>query len=121
MNFKVIILLGIVLLIGTASAASITYSEEYYKLGLQADELNKWHLVDNVMSPDLVSRNAWKSTGQMVSDASALASFYELRRQTILMEKQNELIAEQNEMLKNRTMVCVSEPISYYCKEYKWV
>jgi len=102
MNFKTLItLLLIFSTMGTASAANITYSEEYYKLGLQADELNKWHLVDNVMSPDLVSRNAWRSNGQMVSDASALASFYELRRQTILMEKQNELIAEQNEMLRN--------------------
>lgn len=86
-------------------AANITYSDEYYSLGEQADALNAWHLKSSIMNPDLIKADRWNSNGQMVADPSALASIYELRRQTILLEKQNKLIAEQNALLSNQSLV----------------
>lgn len=88
-GFKTLVALLLVFsIIGTASAANITYSEEYYSLG---DITNvSWRMVSG----------AYYGTGQEYPTVQFL-TFLELRRQTILMEKQNELIAEQNEMLRN--------------------
>jgi len=82
------VLLLVLLIVGTASAVNITYSEEYCSLGA----------ITNV-SWDKIS-NAYWGAGQENPTAEYL-TFIELRRQTILMEKQNELIAEQNEMMRN--------------------
>lgn len=65
------------------SAANVTYPQEYYDLKVRADNHTNAGMT-------------WDSQ----NTAHLWSVFYELRRQTILMEKQNELIAEQNEMLK---------------------
>lgn len=65
-------------------AANVTYPQEYYTLGLMSNKV----LGKLSIQPESVS---------VTNPATVTA--WELRRQTILMEKQNELLAEQNELM----------------------
>ncbi len=65
-------------------AANITYSDEYYKLGSYSDAI-----YNGVILPHYAYR-----AYSFVGTSEGLISAYELRRQTILLEKQNELQAE---------------------------
>lgn len=71
-------------------AHAVVYNEEYHQI---SDKLSVMSL-DNLTSFEI----AWG--GIVYWD---IASYYELRRQTILMEKQNELVEEQNGLLRNLT------------------
>jgi hypothetical protein len=73
------------------SVSAVAYSDEYYTLGKEADGL-----ISNVGNLRSWDQNFQKSI------------WLELRRHTILMEKQNELLGEQNGLLRNRTKM--------YCK-----
>ena len=80
MKSKVLIILFLLLLCA-APASAVTYSEEYYKLG---DITNtSWNKISGV----------YFGSGQDYPTAEHL-TFLELRRQTILLEKQNDLQAE---------------------------
>lgn len=81
-------------------AANVTYPQEYYDLGDRSWKLS----VDNQMS-----LSDWRIY---------TATYYELRRQTILMEKQNELLAEQNELIGR--LVNATE-IKFECKATGYV
>lgn len=77
MNYKIFTIIFLALLCASPVAANVTYSEEYYK---DADRANS--LIELV-------------NDRYSYDTPILKSiFYELLRQTILMEKQNELQAE---------------------------
>ncbi len=69
------------------SAMNVTYPQEYYTLG---------SLVDNYFSNQYVNNKFGYSLDWIdnLGGFASLASARELRRQTILMEKQNELQAE---------------------------
>jgi len=69
----------------TVSAANVTYPQEYYALGQQSNNIF-------LMYPDI---SQFGSGGSYPSiSIPSVISAIELRRQTILMEKQNELQAE---------------------------
>lgn len=72
--------------------ANVTYSQEYYDLNKQADDL-------------------WKDqNGFNNYNYQAMKSFwFKMSATQIAIEKQNELINEQNELLKNLTTM------HYYC------
>lgn len=80
MNYKIFTILALLFLCASPVSA-VTYSEEYYTFGA----------ITNV-SWDKIS-GAYYGIGQDNPTAQYL-TFLELRRQTILMEKQNELQAE---------------------------
>jgi hypothetical protein len=86
MKSKVLIIL--LLLLCAAPVAAVTYPQEYYTLGSLVDKYFSNTAIKDESGYNLVfSANA----GAFAS----LASARELRRQTILLEKQNELLAEQ--------------------------
>lgn len=80
MKQYIFIILVIFLLVIPVSA-NITYPHEYYTLGEQTNI--SWHKISG----------AYFGSGQEYPTAEYL-TFLELRRQTILLEKQNELQAE---------------------------
>ena len=65
--------------------ATVQYPEEYYTLGVQSQE---------TFTEQFGGLNAGYNWPVLVS------SYYELRRQTILLEHQNELLQEQVDLLK---------------------
>lgn len=81
MNYKIFTILALLFLCASPVAA-VTYSEEYYTFGA----------ITNV-SWDKIS-GAYYGIGQDNPTAQYL-TVLELRRQTILLEKQNELLMEQ--------------------------
>jgi len=83
MKHKLIVVL--MLFLCASPVAAVTYSEEYYKLGGYSDSL---------YTHALTGYEKYHSTYSFVGTVEGLISAYELRRQTILMEKQNELQAE---------------------------
>jgi hypothetical protein len=85
-------------------AANVTYSQEYYTLESSVDE----HLHEMDI--------AFGYGGNIVGGIHAVVS--ELRRQTILMEKQNELLAEQNELMG---MLVNATEIKFECKATGYV
>lgn len=99
LKFKLLILAMCLTLIAMpVCAENIIYPPEYYSLG----SMNN-HYFNN---PDISATYGYKfdwgdnAAGNFVSLASARG----LRRQTILMEKQNELLAEQNDLIRNQTI-----------------
>lgn len=81
-------ILGMILvmfLITSVAAEPITYKDEYYTLG---NSVNEFFGHDYGFTPAL-----------LISADANVATARELRRQTILLEKQNELIAEQNHIM----------------------
>lgn len=87
--------LVIALVCAPVMAANVTYPQEYYTLESSVNE----HLHEMDI--------AFGYGGNIIGGVHAVVS--ELRRQTILMEKQNELLAEQNELVKmqlNSEYVC---------------
>jgi hypothetical protein len=73
-------------------AANVTYPQEYYTLSKYKDEIvnsGNFSIKDDMGGP---------------SAELTLINYYELRRQTILLEQQNELLAEQNTLLANQTI-----------------
>lgn len=82
------------------SAANVTYPQEYYTLGSDNDRFFN-AMQTFVYCNSNIRVGCWNLEWTDNVDAfSNYVSSKELRRQTILMEKQNELLAEQNEMLK---------------------
>ncbi len=76
------LLLGAWLSIPPVNAANITYPGEYYTLG----------------------NESWDVAGARVNDFGQYFGIYsELRRQNILLEKQNELIADLTAVLENQS------------------
>lgn len=78
---KYIFIILVIFLLAAPVSANITYPHEYYTLGEQTNI--SWHKISR----------AYFGSGQEYPTAEYL-TFLELRRQTILMEKQNELQAE---------------------------
>ena len=79
---NVIVIIGLLLLVSSVSA--IVYPQEYYDLKNQGD---------NVFSAINISNNfAFHNT-----DTATYATVLEIRRQNILLEKQNSLLEEQVE------------------------
>jgi hypothetical protein len=74
----------LVLAMLVTSVSAVAYSDEYYTLGKEADGL-----ISNVGNLRSWDQNFQKSI------------WLELRRHTILMEKQNDLLGEQNGLLRN--------------------
>lgn len=86
---------------------TIEYPQQYYSLGQQSyDEFTK-------------SQNEARYNPATYGVMSA--TWLELRRQTILMEKQNEMIYQQNMWQRNATLNCVRAHAGNYCQEYAWV
>ncbi len=90
---------------------TFSYPSEYYTLG---DSVN-----NNLKEMDH-SVTMWSA---LISGVHAMIS--ETRRQTILMERQNELLAEQNALLKNMStgrLVCTYyRSLASGCDEFSWV
>jgi hypothetical protein len=95
-----IIALIVAVVVPHVCAGNVTYSQEYYTIGEHIK-----HVFESVMSDPYLKNNV-----DFVRDM-------ELHRQTILLEKQNELISEQNILLKstiNMHFYCVmDDPGSY--------
>ena len=74
------ILIILLILLCAAPVAAVTYSPEYYTLSYNSDA---WYnsIISSSLFPDRY-------------DKTSAGTFIELRRQTILMEKQNDLQAE---------------------------
>jgi hypothetical protein len=81
------------------SESKITYSEEYYKL-----------TSDSNVVVDAMSEYTLSTGGHMNWEK---ATFIELRLQTILMEKQNELLEENNALLRGM-QVKVGPPVTRF-------
>ena len=73
-----------------AADVNVTYPQEYYELEQQANALIF------PIGPDSYYFNGYDGTSARIGVISDL----ELRRQTILMEKQNELLAENNQLMQ---------------------
>lgn len=96
----------------------ITYPQEYYTLGSLNDVVIQEQYKINIQK--------WDKTGYSPNIAAfaSLITSRELRRQTILMERQNEMLAEQMRWQRNATLNCVKWAPSHYgegCQEYAWV
>jgi hypothetical protein len=68
--------------------SAVTYSEEYYSLGSFVDKYFYDKHINNTYENQL-------NLNDNIGNYASLASARELRRQTILLEKQNELLMEQ--------------------------
>lgn len=77
-----IIISCMLLLISNACAINVIYPDEYYSTKVLADDHNSMGM-------------SWDADISKYT----LNIFYELRRQTILIEKHNELLAEQNHIM----------------------
>lgn len=122
MTFKYIIafLMIVAFILPSSAIVDLKYSDEYYRLGslstqvynsFDASYVNGWNM-------------AWASTS---TAGSTVLSAIELRRQTILMEKQNELLFEQNALLRKLAGEPSGGGLIYYDKvainssyDYKW-
>ena len=73
-------------------AADVTYPQDYYTLSKYNDEI--------------VNSENFSIRGDMRGPSAELTliTYYELRRQTILLEEQNKLLTEQNALLANQTL-----------------
>lgn len=92
-----LLLLLCLLLPCVASAALVEYPQEYYTLTNQS---NVWYLSEYVnYNDDFFNDNSR-------ANIATIGSFIELRLHTILLERQNELLAEQNELLRNMSARC---------------
>lgn len=101
-----IIIIGLIILaVSPADAANITYSDEYYSLGNES-----WHVAGSRVND-----------GSRVDDFSEFFGIYsELRRQNILLEKQNELLADLTAVLANQSQKSnMQQPPSM--QPMKWV
>jgi hypothetical protein len=78
---KIFIILLLLLCVTPVAAVNMTYTQDYYTLGIVTN--TEWNKI----------YGAYYGGGQDYPTSPYLA-FLELRRQTILMEKQNELQAE---------------------------
>jgi hypothetical protein len=87
MRIGYIILMAIILC-GIPVSASVQYPDEYYRL---TNKSNLWYTSRYLDDPFFNSDGA--------ANTATIGSFIELRRQTIAMELQNELLAKQNELL----------------------
>ena len=76
----IIVIMGLLLLVSSVSA--VVYPQEYYDLKNQSD---------NVFSVINISNNSVFHN----TDAATYATVLEIRRQNILLEKQNSLLEEQ--------------------------
>ncbi|MFA5745690.1 MAG: hypothetical protein WCX79_01220 [Candidatus Paceibacterota bacterium] len=96
-----IIALMIAVFIPHVCAENVTYPQEYYNLGIQTS-IDWTHIA-----------GSYSGFGKDNPSSQYLA-FLELRRQTILMEKQNELINEQNNLLKKMlNQTYTGRPVDY--------
>jgi hypothetical protein len=86
MKLKLIVIL--MLLLCASPVTAVTYSEEYYTLGSLIDKYFSNLNVKNEIGYNL----DWSDNA---GNFASLASARELRRQTILLEKQNEILQEQ--------------------------
>jgi hypothetical protein len=86
-----------VVLVSPVVAENVTYPQEYYTNGIYTDSVNTYLLNAAYLKNDLDADDILDILKQTRN--LDIATFLELRRQTILMEKQNELIAEQNELM----------------------
>ena len=75
------IIIIMLLLLCAPPVAAVMYSEEYYKLGTQS--INEISMAETDRGLTLWAK-----------ERASIATYYELRRQTILLEKQNELQVE---------------------------
>lgn len=99
MTFKFIVFVAILLCLllpCVASAALVEYPQEYYT------DYNNGALFARKSES---AANLYGVSYDPIRYAS-LANYYELRRHTILLERQNELLAEQNALLRNMTARC---------------
>jgi hypothetical protein len=108
MTFKYVIAILIIMafILPSSAMVNLTYPDEYYNLK---------SISDNSIGQLSKSVNGW-NTGWAES-ATAMAtqlSFIELHRQSILMEKQNELLAEQNTLLRKLVKDDNSNGLIYY-------
>jgi hypothetical protein len=93
----------------------IIYPQEYYTLGQQSDKI----FLDYPDLTTLGKQGSWPSISLPAS-----ISAIELRRQTILMERNNELLQEQVNLLKaqkDAKLKCVRPGQMGLCYEYAWV
>ncbi len=102
LKYIVAFLMIMAFVLPSSAIVNLTYSDEYYRLGIMSAQVynsfdssyvNGWHM-------------DWASTA---TAGSTTLSAIELRRQSILMEKQNEFLAEQNELMRmqmNQTLEC---------------
>lgn len=97
-----LLLLLCLLLPCVASAAMVEYPQEYYMLqGTQNQILSNGIDIDNI--PTTSFSNHWDRS---MSYKGGYVIYLELRRHTILLERQNELLVEQNALLRNMTARC---------------
>ena len=81
-----LVLLAASLVVPAVSAVTVQYPEEYQQIKNQADNYANKLLIWDVVTTDFTI-------------LSQLTTAFELRCQSILLEKQNELLAEQNHIL----------------------
>jgi len=113
---RLLSLLILIMLVVPVSA--ITYSKEYYLWGNTSLD-NFGYVSTNVPSNGLVSHD-------YAAQYLLSAQWFELRRQTILMEKQNELLEERNNLTRQQMgmkLRCTQNGLAMYggCLEYAWV
>jgi hypothetical protein len=92
------------------------YQPDYYTNGIYTDSVNTYLLNATYLKHDLDANNNLDVAMQIRN--LNIATFLELRRQTILMEKQNELLAEQNELMGR---LVNSTEIKFECKATGYV
>jgi len=111
MNLKhlLITMLLLALVVPGVVGENVTYPQEYYTLGEQSDSLTSYITMD------------YFKKYQFTATTEGLISAIELRRQTILMEKQNEMIYQQNMWQRNAKLECTSMVGAVGCYEYAWV
>ena len=80
----------IALVVPHVCAENVTYPQEYYTLGT---DVNAWMYGNGLHD------------GGFADVEFQMAELKEIRRQTILLEKNNELVSEQNDLLRNFTQM----------------
>lgn len=103
MKSKLFVILLLLICASPVLAANVTYPQEYYTLGSWSDDV----------------KSTFITSGHIITfdsgGTASIGSYFELRRQIILMEKQNEL---QAELIKAQWVETCYAPKAYVIGNY---